>query len=168
MSSLFFPHIVNFNLDKTELLLYITIAMEKKPENISIKVDAKSALPVYEQIKRAIKLAILSRHLKEGDRLLTLREMASKLMVNPNTVIKVYEQLENEGFIYSRPGAGYYVRLDRSKFGRERSELFEKITRDYISRVLDLGFSSRDMLQEITRLTGLPPQGASRRARSDD
>jgi GntR family transcriptional regulator len=155
-------------LTKIELLFYITIAMDKTPENIPIKVDAKSAVPVYEQIKRAIKLAILSGRLKEGDRLMTLREMAFKLMVNPNTIIKVYEQLENEGFVYSRPGAGYYVRLDRGKFGRERCELFEKMTRDYISRVLDLGYSGADMLQEIARLTGLSRPGGQAKRRSDD
>jgi GntR family transcriptional regulator len=142
--------------------------MRKTPESFPIKVDAKSAVPVYEQIKRAIKLAILSGHLKEGDRLMTLREMAFKLMVNPNTIIKVYEQLENEGFVYSRPGAGYYVRLDRSKFGPERSELFEKTTRDYISRVLDLGYSSGDMLREIARLTRLSRPVALRKGRPDD
>jgi DNA-binding transcriptional regulator YhcF (GntR family) len=142
--------------------------MNKAREDIQIRIDAKSAVPAYEQIKRALKLAILSGHIREGERLMTLREMALKLVVNPNTIIKVYEQLENEGFIYSRPGAGYYVRLDRSKFGRERHELFGEITRDYISRALDLGYSGEDMLQELARLAGMSVRGTLRKGQPDD
>ncbi|GAH92204.1 unnamed protein product, partial [marine sediment metagenome] len=113
--------------------------------------DVKSALPVYEQIKRAIKLAILSGHLKENDRLMSLRDMALKLKINPNTIIKVYYQLEVEGFIYSRPGAGYFVKLDRRKIKKEKRELLREITGEYISRVIKLGYSLEDMIRELYR-----------------
>jgi len=124
---------------------------ERKGKFFNIKVDVKSALPVYEQIKRAIKLAILSGHLKENDRLMSLREMALKLKINPNTIIKVYYQLEVEGFIYSRPGAGYFVKLDRRKIQKEKRELLKKITGEYISRVINLGYSLEDMIRELSR-----------------
>jgi GntR family transcriptional regulator len=118
---------------------------------ITIQVDAKSALPVYEQIKRAIKLAILSGHLEVGEQLMSIRELALKLQVNPNTIIKVYYQLEVEGFIYSRPGAGYYVKLERKKIQKEKSELFRNVTNDYISKVLALGYSIEDTIKELSR-----------------
>ncbi len=124
-----------------------------KEKFFNIKVDVKSALPVYEQIKRAIKLAILSGRLKENDRLMSLRDMALKLKINPNTIIKVYYQLEVEGFIYSRPGAGYFVKLDRRKIQKEKRELFAEITGEYISRVIKLGYSLEDMIHEISRNT---------------
>lgn len=119
----------------------------------NIKVNVKSALPLYEQIKRAIKLAILSGCLEEGDQLMSLRELALKLQINPNTIIKVYYQLEIEGFVYSRPGAGYFVKLDRKKVQKEKGSLFEEITADYISRVMDLGYSFEDIFEEISRKT---------------
>lgn len=124
---------------------------ERKEKFFNIKVDVKSALPVYEQIKRAIKLAILSGYLKENDRLMSLREMALKLKVNPNTIIKVYYQLEVEGFIYSRPGAGYFVKLDRRKIKKEKRKLLREITGEYISRIIKLGYSLEDMIREISR-----------------
>jgi GntR family transcriptional regulator len=114
-----------------------------------IKVDVKSALPVYAQIKRAIKLVILSRRLKEGDQLMSIREMALKLQINPNTIIKVYYQLEMEGFVISRPGAGYFVKLDNTKFQKEKRALFEQATDEYISKVTDMGYSLEDILQGI-------------------
>ena len=104
---------------------------------------------MYEQIKRAIKLVILSRRLKEGDQLMSIREMALKLQINPNTIIKVYYQLEMEGFVISRPGAGYFVKLDNTKLQKEKRTLFEQATDEYISKVTDMGYSLGDILQGI-------------------
>ena len=115
------------------------------------KVDIKSALPVYEQVKRAIKLAILSNRLKDGEKLMSLRELALKLQINPNTIIKIYTQLEVEGYIYSRPGAGYFVKGDKEEIKKERFELFEKETQDYISKVISLGYSFDDILDIMKR-----------------
>ncbi|MCJ7565373.1 MAG: GntR family transcriptional regulator, partial [Candidatus Aminicenantes bacterium] len=67
--------------------------MIRSKKTLNFKVDAKSAIPTYEQIIRAIKLAIISGYLEEGDQLMSLRELALKLTVNPNTIIKVYDQL---------------------------------------------------------------------------
>jgi len=114
-----------------------------------IKVDVKSALPVYEQIKRAVKLVILSGRLEEGDQLMSIRELALKLQINPNTIIKVYYQLEMEGFVISRPGAGYYVKFDGKKIQKERRELFEQATDEYVSKVTNMGYSLEDITQEI-------------------
>ena len=116
-----------------------------------INVDVKSALPVYEQVKRAIKRAILSGRLAEGQKLMSLRELAQKLQINPNTIIKIYTQLEVEGYIYSRPGAGYFVRLDKEKIKKEKYELFEKESLDYISRVIELGYTFEDILAIMKR-----------------
>jgi GntR family transcriptional regulator len=122
---------------------------EEKINPFEIKVDVKSALPVYEQIKRAIKLIILSGRLGEGDQLMSIRELALKLRINPNTIIKVYYQLEMEGFVISRPGAGYYVKFDGKKIQKERRELFEQATDEYISKVTDMGYTLEDITQEI-------------------
>jgi GntR family transcriptional regulator len=125
----------------------------KKDNSIfyEFKVDVKSALPVYEQVKRAFKLAILSNRLKEGEKLMSLRELAMKLQINPNTIIKIYSQLEVEGYIYSRPGAGYFVKVDKEKLKKERYGLFEKETQDYISKVISLGYSFDDILDILKR-----------------
>lgn len=122
---------------------------EEKINPFEIKVDVKSALPLYEQIKRAIKLVILSGQLEEGDQLMSIRELALKLRINPNTIIKVYYQLEMEGFVISRPGAGYFVKFDGKKIQKERRELFEKATDEYISKVTDMRYSLEDITQEI-------------------
>ena len=122
---------------------------EEKINPFEIKVDVKSALPLYEQIKRAIKLVILSGRLEEGDQLMSIRELALKLQINPNTIIKVYYQLEMEGFVISRPGTGYFVKFDGKKIQKERREVFEQATDEYISKVTNMGYSLEDITQEI-------------------
>ena len=131
------------------------------------KVDAKSAIPVYEQIKRAIKLAIVSGKFEEGDRLMSLRELALKLTVNPNTIIKVYDQLETEGFVSSRPGAGYYVKLNRPG-GRQREQrLLREITQEYMADALQLGYSIEEIVNEISSLKSEAALIASKKDKSD-
>jgi GntR family transcriptional regulator len=121
----------------------------EKPKLFGMRVDAKSSVPVYEQIKRAVKLAVLSGVLTEDGRLPSIRELALALKVNPNTIMKSYYQLEVEGFIYSRPGTGYFVRLDSDRVAKQSRALFSQLTEDYISRAADLGFSSQDIKEEI-------------------
>jgi len=139
-------------------------------EFFEIKVDVKSALPVYEQVKRAIKLAILSGRLAEGEKLMSLRELAQKLQINPNTIIKIYTQLETEGYIYSRPGAGYFVQVDKEKMKKEKYELFEKESLDYISRVIELGYSFDDILEIMRKYfnRNLPSMKISDTGGTDD
>jgi len=115
-------------------------------KHFEFKVDVKSAIPVYEQVKRAIKILILSNRLQDGDKLLSLREFAMKLQINPNTIIKVYTQLEHEGYIYSRPGSGYFVKLDPDRAATGKAEIFKKETIDYVSRVVELGYSYDDIV----------------------
>ncbi len=76
-----------------------------------VRIEADSALPVYEQIKGAIVLAILSGRLVQDDQVPSIRDLAARLKVNPNTVIKVYERLEAEGFLKTRAGSGCTKRL---------------------------------------------------------
>lgn len=123
-------------------------------EFLNIKINPKSAVPVYEQVKREIKLAILSGNLNEGDKLVSIRELAVRLKINPNTIVKVYYQLEVEGFIVSRPGAGYFVAVNAGKAENGKQELFERITDDYIASASDLGYSIKDMIDELQARSG--------------
>jgi len=129
---------------------------------LNVKVDPKAALPTYEQIKQAIKLGILSGRLEEGDQLTSLRELALKLKVNPNTIIKVYYQLEVEGYIYSRPGAGYFVKLNPEKIRMGKQELFKDITGEYVSKARQLGYTLDEICNEISKTI---PEGESEKTK---
>ncbi len=118
-------------------------------EVLDIKIDTESARPVYEQIKQGIQVAILSGYLKKEDKLLPIRTLAKNLKVNPNTIVKVYYQLDVEGFIYSKAGLGYFVKSEQQDKKSTSFEIFKKYTEEYISLSSKLGFSVDDMVKEI-------------------
>ncbi len=125
--------------------------MDSKNKLYDIRVSTKAAMPIYEQIKQEIKLEIIAGNLKPDDQLPPIREFASRLKVNPNTIVKVYYQLDVEGYIYSQPGSGYFVLPDRRENPAEKKDLFEQVTNDYLFKVLKLGFSAEKILQEIKK-----------------
>jgi GntR family transcriptional regulator len=121
----------------------------KKAKPLNFTIDARAAMPVYEQVKQEIKLLVTSGYLEPEDQLPPIRELAAQLKVNPNTIVKVYYQLDVEGYIYSQPGTGYFVRLDRKENRDEKQGLFDQVTEDYISRALKLGFSLEEMVAKL-------------------
>jgi GntR family transcriptional regulator len=116
---------------------------------LHFNIDAKSPIPIYEQVKFAIKLAVFSGYLVDGDQLTSIRDLSVQLKINPNTIIKVYNQLEAEGFITSRHGSGYYVKLDLTKVHKEKYEVFEELSAEYIHKALGLGYATEDILKLI-------------------
>ncbi|MCP4153527.1 MAG: GntR family transcriptional regulator [bacterium] len=125
---------------------------KKNIKTLNFEVEAKSAVPVYEQVKQAVKLAIISGYLVENDQLMSIRELGARLKIHPNTISKVYIQLETEGFIYSRQGAGYFVKVDPEKIRKEKHVFFRKVTREYIAKAVQLGYSTEEMLEEMKKI----------------
>ena len=64
-----------------------------------ISLNYRDASPIYEQIKNGLKRLIVTGALKEGDKLPSVRSLATELAINPNTIQKAYNELENEGYI---------------------------------------------------------------------
>ncbi len=119
---------------------------------LNIKVEQKSAIPVYEQVKAGVKYNIITGYLQVGDQLMSIREMASRTRIHPNTIIKVYSQLEMEGFIESKPGKGYFIVFDREKIKKEKKEIFQKIVNSFVSKVIDLGYDMDELLDELKEI----------------
>ncbi len=62
-------------------------------------------LQIVQQVRQALRLGLL----REGDRLPTIKAVVAQLAINPNTVLKAYRELEHEGLVEPRPGAGTFV-----------------------------------------------------------
>ncbi len=76
---------------------------------ISFRLDPKSGVPPYRQIAEQVRQAIVTGALEPGDQLPTVKSVVAELAVNPNTVFKGYRELEHEGLVEGRPGAGTFV-----------------------------------------------------------
>lgn len=72
-------------------------------------INNASGRPVYQQIIGQIKRDIALGRLTKDEKLPTVRQLAAQLAINPNTIAKAYRQLEQEGIIVTKPGAGAFV-----------------------------------------------------------
>lgn len=87
---------------------------------MTIVISNSSTLPIYEQIKEQIKAQILSGELTEDEMLPSLRQLARDLKISVLTTTRAYNELEQEGFITSRQGKGFYVMPSGSNLIREQ------------------------------------------------
>lgn len=76
---------------------------------IEFYLDSRSGAPPYVQIVQQVKQALRLSMVVVGDQLPTVREVVARLVINPNTVLKAYRELEREGLVVSRPGLGTFV-----------------------------------------------------------
>ena len=76
---------------------------------IEFHLNARSGVAPYLQLIHQVRNALRLGLLHEGDQLPTVKEVVARLAINPNTVLKAYRQLENEGLAAARPGIGTFV-----------------------------------------------------------
>ena len=115
-----------------------------------VRLDPRSAEPIYLQIVSQIKHLIAAGKLKPDDQLPTVRQLAVELRVDPNTVARAYRQLVEDGVIASQQGRGTYV-LDPPPPADQRKQRREKllaVTDAFLREVERLGFAP-DELEKI-------------------
>lgn len=76
---------------------------------IGFRLDPRSNAVPYLQLVEQVRRALRTGALEPGDRLPTVREVASSIAINPNTVSKAYRELEHQGLVEGRPGRGTFV-----------------------------------------------------------
>ena len=76
---------------------------------IEFRVEIGSGVPPYLQLVHQVEHALRLGQLQIGDRLPTVKEVAKRLVINPNTVLKAYRELEHKGLVKGRPGQGTFV-----------------------------------------------------------
>lgn len=108
--------------------------------------------PVCPQICEKIFVSIASGELNAGDRLMSVRDVALNAGVTPNTVQKSFEQLEQQGVIFSKRGSGWYVSEDIGIVNDILNGMIRSKTVDYLNDMLSLGLDKKDVIQIIKNL----------------
>lgn len=109
---------------------------------MQFRIDNASGRAVYQQIIDQVKRDIALGRLIKDEKLPTVRQLAAQLAINPNTIAKAYRQLEQEGIIVTRPGAGAFVanidsNLSKSVRKKLISEELERIVVEAFHMQLD-------------------------------
>ena len=113
---------------------------------MKILISNTSDTPLYQQIKDQIKDAILKEELVEGDALPSIRAFANDLKVSVLTIRRVYEELEQEGFIVSQVGIGTFVSTSNLELLRDsKRQKKKKKMADMIQTAKSLKISKEEL-----------------------
>lgn len=113
------------------------------------RLNPNSGVPIYLQIMEQIKHAVENGVLRPGDQLPGMRKLAETMVMNPNTVAKAYRELEHEGLIELRQGAGAFISENiNTKALTDRMQNARPIVDKAVERLIALGLSE----EEIKRL----------------
>ena len=102
-----------------------------------IVISNSSDLPIYAQIKEQVKEQILTGELAENETLPSLRQLAKDLKISVLTTTRAYNELEQEGFITSRQGKGFFVMSSGSNLIRE--QLIKEVEKNLNNAILAAG-----------------------------
>lgn len=110
-----------------------------------ITLNYRDARPIYEQVKDGLRRLIVSGAIADGEKLPSVRQLASQLAINPNTIQRAYNELEAEGYAASVPGKGSFaVRAERGSDDARRRELSERL-RETAAELRAMGVSQREI-----------------------
>lgn len=116
---------------------------------MDFRLNPSSGVPIYLQLMEQIKHGIETAALQPGDQLPGIRKLAETVVMNPNTVAKAYRELEHEGYIEVRHGAGAFIstKLNTRKV-HDRMDLVRPLIEKAVAQALKIGLSD----EEIRRL----------------
>ncbi|OMD39663.1 GntR family transcriptional regulator [Paenibacillus odorifer] len=112
-------------------------------------IEFDNNLPIYIQIMNYIKGEIVTGKLKPGDKILSVRELASELQINPNTVQRTFQELEREEIVETRRGMGRYVTSNEGTILTIKKEMAKDVLDRFIRGMQDLGFQGEDILEAV-------------------
>ena len=87
----------------------------KSGSPIEFRLDPASGVPTYLQLVQQVEHALRLGYLKPGDQLPKVRDVVAALVINPNTVLKAYKELETKGLAVGRPGQGTFIQATLSQ-----------------------------------------------------
>jgi len=120
-----------------------------------LEIDHHSGVPIYRQVIEQIRRQIMAGQLSEGEQLMSVRELAEQLRVNPMTISKAYALLEVEGLVERRRGVGLFAaKVRKDKKTQTKAKLLEQIMTKAAVLAVQFGISeekAREMLVELYR-----------------
>ena len=115
-----------------------------------ITLNYRDARPIYEQVCDGLRRLIVSGAIADGDKLPSVRALATQLAINPNTIQRAYRRLEAEGWIATVPGKGCFVCGDGEIREREKKRLLLSFD-EAAAALLTLGASHGELVARIEK-----------------
>lgn len=113
-----------------------------------ININFRDSRPIYEQVKTTLRKLIVSGAMSPDEKLPSVRELASQLVINPNTIQRAYRELQQEGYIISIPGKGSYANLSAQVDEGRKKELLTAMY-EIVAELLYLGVTPDELDRRI-------------------
>ena len=107
-------------------------------------------MPIYSQLVEQIKIGIVSGMFPPGERLPSVRDLATEAGVNPNTMQKALTELEQEGLLYTKRTSGRFVTNDAARIEALRAQVITEKVREWIREMRAYGVDEKT-LEELVR-----------------
>ena len=118
---------------------------------MEFQVDSASRTPIYRQLVAQIREAVARGHLLPESRLPSVRDLSRQLVINPNTVARVYTELEREGVLNTRPGLGVFVAQPKNDLTRRaRKDRLLSLMDGLLTEAVHLGFAGDEVLSLLS------------------
>jgi GntR family transcriptional regulator len=118
---------------------------------MEFRIEPASRTPIYRQLVAQIREAVARGRLKPEERLPSVRDLSRQLVINPNTVARVYTELEREGVLNTRPGLGVFVAQPKSDLTkRARKDRLTVALDAFLTEAVHLGFAANDVLALVS------------------
>ena len=105
--------------------------------------------PIYLQLADRINRQIVSKELKAGQKLQSVRDMAISYNVNPNTIQRTYSELEREGILETRRGQGTFVTEQEDRLIQLRENLKDEQIQTFVQVMQEMGYSSYEIISGL-------------------
>ncbi len=116
---------------------------------MNIALDYQSRIPIYEQIVLEIEKLVALNILKPGEQILAIRELALNLGVNPNTIKKAYDTLEQRGVIISKSTKGTFITEDVAKVKSAKVDAIIDEIKEKITELENIGLDKKEISKKL-------------------
>ena len=104
-------------------------------------------MPIYTQLVDKIKLSIVSGQLPPGEKLSTVRDLATEAKVNPNTMQRAFQELERAGLVFSQRSSGRYVTEDVEIIMEAKKAMARQYVESFMKSMEQLGYTGEEILR---------------------
>jgi len=113
-----------------------------------ISLNARDARPIYEQVTEGLRHLVVTGAIAPGEQFPSVRSLAASLAINPNTIQRAYERLEQEGYLSTSPGKGSFADCRTESSGKRREALLRQFDAA-ATELLFLGMAPEELARRV-------------------